>query len=68
MADEANGTPAGGEKPAVITRAMLKRKRKENARAKKGPSSPAIVQYTDPITVPVHNKAGDQVGTVTVDP
>ncbi|MBX9581750.1 MAG: 50S ribosomal protein L4 [Gemmataceae bacterium] len=47
---------------------MLKRKRKEKARAKKGPSSPAIVQYADPITVPVHNRAGQQVGTVTVDP
>lgn len=68
MADEATGTPSGGEKPAVITRAMLKRKRKEKARAKKGATSPAVVEYTDPITVPVHNRQGQQVGTVTVDP
>lgn len=68
MADETNGTPAGGDKPGVVTRAMLKRKRKENARAKKGTTSPGIVQVTDPITVPVHNKAGQEVGAITVDP
>ena len=68
MADETTTAPSGGEKPAVITRAMLKRKRKEKARAKKGPAAPAVVEYTDPITVPVHNRQGQQVGTVTVDP
>ena len=33
-----------------------------------GTASPLKVAYTDPITVPVVNRAGAEVGTVTIDP